>query len=785
MKRASSRTIDPRRKPDGKGSKRRAAVVESKASDKGERGSVKGPPNIALDASAYWFDAWQRGVLFLDTLQQRSDRYRKHAAKIAPHVLKFDCELVMDGRDLQRPVNYVLVRVKPPKETEVDQRKRPFVIVDPRAGHGPGIGGFKPDSEIGAAFKAGHPCYLIGFLPDPVPGQTIGDVARAEAQFLERVIALHPKAEGKPAVIGNCQAGWAVMILAALRPELFGPLILAGSPLSYWAGVRGRNPMRYTAGLLGGSWLNALMSDMGAGKFDGAWLVANFENLNPANTYWTKHYNLYAKVDTEAPRYLDFEEWWGGHVLLNGEEMQFITDELFIGNKLSTAQVHTEDGMRIDLRNIRSPIIVFCSKADNITPPPQALNWILDLYDNVDDICARGQTIVYAVHESIGHLGIFVSGSVAKKEHNQFASNIDLIDALPPGLYEAVLTPKKPDEPNAELITGDYLVRFEKRTLDDIRELGSNNEDDNRKFAAAARVSEINLGLYRTLMQPWVRFWANEGTAEWLRRIHPVRLQYEMFSPANPMMRFLSPSLEYVQEHRQPVSSDNTFWQAQEWTSNWIEKSLDAYRDVRDHMSEALFHATYGSPLLQSLLGLKASDASAYRRPGKDATHLALVAQRIDELKGGINEGGPREAALRAALYIRMPEGVVDERGFNILRRMRDEFGKGLTLAEFKKLLREQFFMLLLDEDRAVAAIPALLSKDRKLSGRMSNTLHRLIDVVGINSSLGKTRQAEIETLFEEASKLREPHVSSSPEEGGHRALRRTASQDVSSQIKH
>ena len=232
------------------------------------------------------------------------------------------------------------------------------------------------------------------------------------------------------------------MLLAAMRPELFGPIIVAGSPLSYWAGVRGQNPMRYTGGLLGGSWLTALMGDLGNGKFDGAWLVTNFENLNPANTFWTKHYNLYSKIDTEAPRYLEFEQWWGGHVLLNAEEMQFIVDELFVGNKLATAEIVSSDGSRMDLRNIRSPIVVFCSKADNITPPQQALDWILDLYESVDDIRAHGQTIVYAVHESIGHLGIFVSGSVAKKEHDEFASNIDLIDVLPPGLYEAVMVPK-------------------------------------------------------------------------------------------------------------------------------------------------------------------------------------------------------------------------------------------------------------------------------------------------------------------------------------------------------
>jgi hypothetical protein len=136
-------------------------------------------------------------------------------------------------------------------------------------------------------------------------------------------------------------------------------------------------------------------------------------------------------------------------------------------------------------------------------------------------------TIVYAIHESIGHLGIFVSGSVAMKEHDQFASNIDLIDVLPPGLYEAVMTPKRPDDGDADLIGGDSLVHFEARTLDDIRLLGGNNEEDEKRFATAARVSEINLGLYRTLFQPWVRGFANEGYAEWMRRLHPQRFQLE------------------------------------------------------------------------------------------------------------------------------------------------------------------------------------------------------------------------------------------------------------------
>src|SRR5882757_1557276 len=361
-------------------------------------------------AVEYMTDAVQRSILFWDVMRERGNQYKNHQAEAAPHVLSYPVELVVDGRTLARPVNYALARIVPPRDLDIDPARRPFVVVDPRAGHGPGIGGFKADSEIGVAMKAGHPCYFVGFLPEPMPGQTIEHIARAEAVFLEKVIALHPDADGKPCVVGNCQAGWAVMMLAALRPELFGPIILAGSPLSYWAGVRGQNPMRYSGGLLGGSWPVALLSDLGHGKFDGAWLVQNFENLNPSNTLWSKQYDLYSKIDTEAQRYLGFERWWGRHVNLNAEEIQFIVDELFVGNKLAAGGIQASDGMTLDLRNIRSPIVVFCSQGDNITPPAQALGWILDLYDDVDEIRAHGQTIVYSVHANVGHLGIFVSG---------------------------------------------------------------------------------------------------------------------------------------------------------------------------------------------------------------------------------------------------------------------------------------------------------------------------------------------------------------------------------------
>ena len=303
---------------------------------------------------------------------------------------------------------------RPAQGVEIDPTRRPFVVVDPRAGHGPGIGGFKADSEIGVAFKAGHPCYFVGFLPEPMPGQTIEDIARAEAIFLEKVIALHPEADGKPCVIGNCQAGWAVMMLAALRPELFGPIIIAGSPLSYWAGVHGKNPMRYSGGLLGGSWLTALTSDLGGGKFDGAWLVQNFENQNPANTLWTKQYNLYSKIDTEAPRYLGFERWWGGHVNLNAEEIQFIVDELFIGNNLAA-------GRDSDVGRQQRSTCAISARRSSCSARRATTSRRRSRRSDGSSISMRTSTKSAPTARrsstrstrSVGHLGIFVSGGVA------------------------------------------------------------------------------------------------------------------------------------------------------------------------------------------------------------------------------------------------------------------------------------------------------------------------------------------------------------------------------------
>jgi hypothetical protein len=710
------------------------------------------PPALGIFGPAleYLVDAAQRSVLFLNVMRQRGNQLHEYLAKTAPHVLDFEVELIVDGRTLERPVNYALVRIVPAKTVRLDPMRRPFVIVDPRAGHGPGIGGFKADSEIGVAFKAGHPCYFVGFLPEPMPGQTIEDVARAEAIFLEKVIDLHPDAEGKPCVIGNCQAGWAVMMLATIRPELFGPIIVAGSPLSYWAGVHGQNPMRYTGGLAGGSWLTALMSDLGHGKFDGAWLVQNFENLNPSNTLWSKQYNLYSKIDTEAQRYLGFERWWGGHINLNAEEIQFIVDELFMGNNLAAGKIQASNGMTVDLRNIRSPIVVFCSKGDNITPPAQALGWILDLYQDVNEIRSFGQTIVYTVHESVGHLGIFVSSGVARKEHDEFSSNIDLIDMLPPGLYEAVFERKVAASTSPDLISGDWAMRCEVRTLEDIRRMGGNNPTDDRCFETAARLSEINLSLYRAFVQPTIRAVASAPAAEWTKRLHPLRMQYELFSDANPLMASVGHLSRWVQDHRNPDANDNPFINMQEAVSRQIVTMLDAWRDARDAWCEQCFFSVYGSPAVQAMAGVDAAATGPMRKAPKSWLHNELLQARIADLKARIPDGGLREAVVRSVLYVGVSRNAVDERGFEMVRRIRrSQTGMPqLPLADFKALVREQYLMLLIDPEASVAAIPSMLPADPEIRLGTFDLVKRVLSAPGEIVGEAAERLKQIERFF-------------------------------------
>jgi hypothetical protein len=547
------------------------------------------------DWQDYFTDLGQRSVLFWDTLRQRGDNTLAHEQAGYPLLLKFNHERLVDGEELPRPVNYSLLQILAGPGQQIDAEKQPVIIIDPRGGHGSGIGGFKQDSVIGESLRAGHPTYFISFSHSPRPGQTLADIVDAQARFIEVVSERHPDS-AKPVVIGNCQAGWALMGLAATRPELPGLIIVNGAPLSYWAGVNGRNPMRYTGGLLGGGWMARLGSDLGNNRFDGTWLVSNFESLDPANTWWGKYYHLFSEVDSEAARFLDFERWWGSPTLLNGEEIEMIVDDLFIGNQLSGGLGRKSSGL--DLKLIEVPVVVFCSYGDNITSPQQALDWITDVYPSDLALQSAGRTIVYLRHATIGHLGIFVSGEVARREHRELLGAVDAINALSAGLYEMIID----DLPDA---TGSadarYDVRFEPRLIADIHGDVQTPRDDDREFALVERASAINNSLYDGFIRPWLRQLVNEPSAELMRKAHPFHQQQVIWSSLNPAMWWLAGSAAQVSQDRHPASPDNPLLAWQALFSNQMQDALNGYRDLRDAAQEMCFYGVYG--VLNSLNG--------------------------------------------------------------------------------------------------------------------------------------------------------------------------------------
>ena len=625
-------------------------------------------------------------------------------------VLRFRHEEVMSGRALARPINYSLARIVPPEGTVTDPKKRPVVVVDPRAGQGPGIGGFKKDSEIGDALAAGHPVYFIHFSAEPVEGQRFLDVVEGQVKFFEKIAELHPNVP-KPMAVGNCQAGYQTLMVAMLRPDLFGPCLIPGSPMSYWQGVHGKNPMRYTGGLLGGSWLTALTSDLGAGKFDGTWLIYNFDNLNPGNFLWGKQYDVYTHADTDGPRYLEFEKWWGDFIQLNGGELQWLVDELFVGDKLTRNELTSSTGQVFDLRNITSPIICLTSFGDNISPVQQTLGWILDLYRDVEDIRTRKRTIVYCIDPKAGHLAIFVSTRVGATEDEEFVQLIDVIDCLAPGLYEMVMTPKH-DHPDEKPTLKDYEVKFEPRTLDDIRALGRNSPDDDHAFEAVKHLSELTHNLYKTFWQPYVRALANPAMAEFARKFNPLRLSYTMFTSQNPLMQHVAKTAEEIRARGSRCRRRTPSGRRRRRFRSRSTDALNAYSQARDTFAEQMFFAIYGSPAVQAWLNVN-RDEPARHLPPTSYEQVVAKEKAKEAIAGKLKAGGFDEALVRCILYITASAGGLDVKAALKLDETRKQL-MHLSLADFKALVVTQADVWQTYREKAIEALPELVPVEAK-----------------------------------------------------------------------
>jgi len=418
--------------------------------------------------------------------------------------------------------------------------------------------------------------------------------------------------------------------------------------------------------------------------------VQNFENLNPANTFWDKYYHVFANADTEPPRFLDFERWWGGFYLMNREEIEWITKNLFVGNQLWKSG-------SFDLREIRSPIVLFASMGDNITPPQQAFNWVADVYGSTDEIKARGQVIVGLVHQDIGHLGIFVSGKVAKKEHSQIVSVLKSVEALSPGLYAM----------SVEKTTDGYAVSFTERRLEEIIErLNRFKRADEKPFEAVAAVSDFNQRAYEIFARPLVQAWANEAGAQLGRDFHPLRFQRWILSDLNPWLAWLAPAAAMVKAQRQALPADDPARKAEKAFSDLVSASLDYQRAVRDALSEAAFFQIYGNLFALNVGSGEAGSA----RPAADLLEAALPAPE----QGGYPEALARVASLLARKGTALPLSRLELK--QELMRDYATFLPDLPRDQARRIRGVQEVIVRRDPNKALATLPELLAnaKDRE-----------------------------------------------------------------------
>lgn len=546
--------------------------------------------NPATDHGALWAygrDFWERSILFWDALRRRADDLIEHERRGLPPLLDFRFETILDARRFERPVNYVLLRILPGPGSDIgrgSEQKPPILILDPRAGHGPGIGGFKQDSEVGVALADGNPVYFVSFFPQPCHGQTLADVLHALRRFVEVVAHRHP--DRPPIIYGNCQAGWAVTLLSADCSGLVGPAVLNGSPLSYWSGEAGINPMRLAAGFNGGAWLVHLVSDLSDGRFDGAWLAQNFENLKP-EAQWEKYADLFTHIDRERDRFLEFERWWGSFFFLSREEILAIVENLFIGNQLEGGRFRICEHCFADLRRIRNPLVIFASYGDNITPPHQALGWIPVVYKTTEQLIQAGQRIVYLTNPHVGHLGIFVSAKIAQREHRAILASLSEIEGLAPGLYEMKIEEADSSAGASKL---PFAVRFESRRVEELK-----FQPPDPAFERIRDFSEAAETIYRTFFSPFVQSTSNPLTAEAAKWLHPMRMSRYLLSPSfSPWLRGLPGLAGSIRDTRVPLAEDNPFLAAERTLIGLTTSLIEASRINRDAALERMFEVLYG-----------------------------------------------------------------------------------------------------------------------------------------------------------------------------------------------
>ncbi|MFI4925387.1 MAG: DUF3141 domain-containing protein, partial [Vicinamibacteria bacterium] len=335
---------------------------------------------------------------------------------------------------------------------------------------------------------------------------------------------------------------------------------------------------------------------------------------------------------------------------------------------------------------------------------------------STEEIKANGQTIVGLIHEDVGHLGIFVSGKVAKKEHTQIFEVLKSIEALPPGLYGMEIHEEIGRSGEVE-----YDVTIHERSLEDLKKLQKYDRVDEKPFEAVAALSELTERAYELLVRPAIRDAVPEWLARAMREWHPLRAKRWMLSDRNPFLAGVPAAAAMARAWRRPRKPDNAGRRAEKLGSNAISASLDLYRGLRDAAYEASFFQVYGN-----MMSLQMADqrAAIRRQTRFDPRALPAVRQVLDDL----DRGGLPEAVVRSGLLVAKAGGGKRRLAqIESVRAMLEPSGvlEGLTETDLRRVLHDETIVVEFEPAQAKRTLPRLVASqaDRRKLNRLFDAL--------------------------------------------------------------
>jgi polyhydroxyalkanoate synthase len=184
---------------------------------------------------------------------------------------------------------------------------------------------------------------------------------------LARAIRVVKRLTGSPkvALVGYCMGGTLCGIHAALHPEEIGALVNLVGPFDFARGGM-------LSLLTDRRWFDA-DAVAAAGNVSPHQMQAGFSALHPTLplskwvNFWTK-----TVMDSELrDAFFSLETWAGDNIPFPAAAYATYVRELYQENKLVKGE-HFVHGRRVDLGEIKSPILTIVATRDTICPPPSA-----------------------------------------------------------------------------------------------------------------------------------------------------------------------------------------------------------------------------------------------------------------------------------------------------------------------------------------------------------------------------------------------------------------------------